>query len=71
MLQKAQTLTWIQASATSLPLLLLGLVSSSDRTSEASVLSHFEGKDGNTVVTMHTFQFSRFILFPRVTESGI
>lgn len=68
MLQKAQTLTWIQASATSLPLLLLGLVSSSDRT---SVLSHFEGKDGNTVVTMHTFQFSRFILFPRVTENGI
>lgn len=68
MLQKAQTLTWIQASATSLPLLLLGLVSSSDRT---SVLSHFEGKDGNTEVTMHTFQFSRFILFPRVTESGI
>lgn len=46
----------------------LGLVSPSDRT---RVLSHFEGKDGGTVVIKHTSQLSRFTLFPRVTESWI
>lgn len=68
MLQKAQTLTGIQASvSTSLPLLLALWVCQIGQESYLSL----KGKRVKLLVIMRTLQLPRFTLFPRVTESWI
>lgn len=68
MLQKAQTLTGIQASVSTSLLLFLALWVC--QIGQESYLS-LKGESAKLLVIMHTFQFPRFVLFPRVAKSWI